>query len=189
MTLDDVDPDGIAQNLIEETAASATVSSSFVEDMPAFVPDPNRVLKPDLTTGLLPALTFNDDNGSGQATITRASGNWGSDGFAVGQNVVVIGSNLNDGSYLITGLTSTTLTLDTDDVVADEASTGFVEVVVVNRVVSPNSGAQITTADIVDQLGLVDPTADFFGGLSGQTIQFFNVQFRDLCVYNGIINV
>lgn len=45
------------------------------------------------------------------STITRASGSFITDGFIVGSKVVVSGSTSNDGSYVLTGVTATTLTV------------------------------------------------------------------------------
>lgn len=45
------------------------------------------------------------------STITRSTGSFITDGFIVGSSVVVFGSTSNDGSYVLTGVTATTLTV------------------------------------------------------------------------------
>lgn len=45
------------------------------------------------------------------STITRATGSFITDGFIVGSSVVVSGSTSNDGSYVLTSVTATTLTV------------------------------------------------------------------------------
>ena len=44
-------------------------------------------------------------------TITRTSGSWLTDGFVVGQFVMVSGAGANDGSWLVTGVTATSLSV------------------------------------------------------------------------------
>lgn len=60
--------------------------------------------------------TIGDLSGSTPAfgttsTITRATGSFITDGFVVGSSVVVSGSTSNDGSYVLTAVTATTLTV------------------------------------------------------------------------------
>lgn len=45
------------------------------------------------------------------STITRTTGSFVTDGFIVGSSVVVYGSTSNDGSYVLTSVTATTLTV------------------------------------------------------------------------------
>jgi hypothetical protein len=61
------------------------------------------------------SLTFGDNGGSPD-TITRAGGNpgsWVDDGFRVGDSITVADTVLNDGSYTITALTDSTLSVTT----------------------------------------------------------------------------
>lgn len=68
-----------------------------------------------------PTVDFVDSNPD---TITRGSGSWITDGFEPGQWINVHEANIsgNNGSYLITGVTATTLTLDASEAVT--ADTG-----------------------------------------------------------------
>jgi hypothetical protein len=65
------------------------------------------------------------------ATITRDSGNWGSDGFQAGQSITVTGSADNDGTYLVAAVSpdGKTLTLAQGEVVNAETDAGGVQVV------------------------------------------------------------
>lgn len=65
-----------------------------------------------------PDLTFAADDD----TITRSSGSWVDDGFAVGLTVTVAGTDSNDVTGEITALTDTVMTLDT--ALADEGPVG-----------------------------------------------------------------
>jgi hypothetical protein len=67
-----------------------------------------------------PAVTFAEVGGTGD-TITRASGSWIADGFAVGMSFEIAGSVSNDlvSAATIVGVTATVLTLDTDDLAAE----------------------------------------------------------------------
>ena len=70
ITLDDVDPAGNPQGLVDETSETATVAASIVEDLPLLAPDPNvgyHPAPPIPMTGI-PTLTFDDGNG-GNATM------------------------------------------------------------------------------------------------------------------------
>lgn len=67
-----------------------------------------------------PSLTFAEVGGTGD-TITRATGSWVTDGFAVGDMIVVSGTVSNNFTALaaLVTVTATVLTLDTDDLVAE----------------------------------------------------------------------
>ncbi len=72
---------------------------------------------------------FTASAGSTPGTIVRTDGgNWLTDGFAVGQTVLVGGSTANSTvgatSYTVTAVTATTLTLSVGDTIAAEASAG-----------------------------------------------------------------
>ena len=79
-------------------------------------------------------LTFADANSD---TITRTAGSWITDGFAVGQRILVSGSALNDGAYTIAARTATVLTLEATDELEAETSAG----------VNVRSGTTLTFAD------------------------------------------
>lgn len=67
-------------------------------------------------------LTFADSNPD---TITRASGSWETDEVEVGDIIEIFGTLLNDGTYTITAVTETVLTLvATDSLVAEVVSGG-----------------------------------------------------------------
>lgn len=67
-----------------------------------------------------PSLTFAEVGATGD-TITRATGSWVTDGFAVGDMIVVSGTVSNNFTALaaLTAVSATVLTLDTDDLVAE----------------------------------------------------------------------
>lgn len=65
-----------------------------------------------------PNLTFAEVGGTGD-TITRSSGSWISDGFAVGDVVTVAGSSLNNVTGPIASLSATVLTFGTTDLAAE----------------------------------------------------------------------
>lgn len=66
-----------------------------------------------------PSLTFAEVGGTGD-TITRATGSWVTDGFAVGQAIDVSGTASNNFTDAkITGVSATVLTLDTQDLAAE----------------------------------------------------------------------
>lgn len=69
-------------------------------------------------------LTFAD---GAPDTLTRASGSWLADGFAVGDIVDVTGTASNDGSYLVTALTALVMTIDglTAEVISTATVTGY----------------------------------------------------------------
>lgn len=53
-------------------------------------------------------------------TLTRASGSWLADGFAVGDTPTLAGTTADDGAKTITALTSTVMTLDTGEITTTE---------------------------------------------------------------------
>lgn len=57
------------------------------------------------------ALTGDTPTFATTSTITRSTGSFITDGFVVGGQVEVIGSTSNDGTYVLTGVTATTLTV------------------------------------------------------------------------------
>lgn len=67
-----------------------------------------------------PKLTFAEVGATGD-TITRSSGSWLTDGFRVGDKIVVTGSVSNNITALVglTAVTATVLTLNTDDLAAE----------------------------------------------------------------------
>lgn len=77
-----------------------------------------------------PTLTFAEVGGTGD-TITRSSGSWIADGFAVGDTVTVTGTASNNVSGPVTGVSATVLTFDTTDLAAEVIAVDAGPVVVV----------------------------------------------------------
>lgn len=96
------------------TGATATVLTLDTQDLVAEGPVAGVTI-----TGT-PGLTFAEVGGTGD-TITRAGGgNFLTDGFRVGDRITVSGTVSNNFSNaLLTGVTATVLTLDTQDLVAE----------------------------------------------------------------------
>lgn len=64
----------------------------------------------DFTSGVIPSITFDDASN----TLVRSAGNFISDGFVVGNTITTNSFNVNNrGFFLISGITSTTLTVTT----------------------------------------------------------------------------
>lgn len=66
-----------------------------------------------------PTLTFAEVGESGD-TITRSAGSWISDGFVVGDTVVITGTASNNGSFVIASLSATVITLGSAGDLVDE---------------------------------------------------------------------
>jgi hypothetical protein len=95
------------------TAVAATVLTLDTQDLVAEGPIPNVAIVGSH------ALTFAEVDATGD-TITRTGGSWLDDGFAAGDLITVSGSATNNFSQkLITAVTATVLTLDTQDLVAE----------------------------------------------------------------------
>ena len=71
-------------------------------------------------------LDFNDNGGSPD-TIVRPSGDWISDGFEVGDEVVITATSSNNISMIITVLTATVLSVATGTIVDEQNTSGLVE--------------------------------------------------------------
>ena len=98
----------------------------FAQGNPAALPlaeiDPVHSLS-NATVGL----TF-ASAGATSGTITRATGDWGTQGFAVGQLVVVGAGSANAGSYWVTGVSASLLTVATDAAFTAESNITGVEI-------------------------------------------------------------
>lgn len=68
-----------------------------------------------------PELTFAEVGATGD-TITRTTGSWTADGFAVGHVITVTGSASNNITARIASLTTTVITLDTEDLANETVS-------------------------------------------------------------------
>ena len=110
--------DGLAMDLERRTVPAPVGGDSRNNvSFSMFIPRPTAV-----SIGNVPAkqntdlLSFVDNGATG--TITRSPngalpiGDWVAEGFATGQQIVVIGSGANDGIYSITAVTSAQLTVD-----------------------------------------------------------------------------
>ena len=89
------------------------------------------------------------DNAPSADTITRASGNWSTDGFAVGQTIVVEGGATSNGgkTFTIASLTATVITLTASDQLLTETGkdvTITVQTPTVNVHFADNGGAADT---------------------------------------------
>ena len=83
---------------------------------------------------------------NGQDAIERADGkSWTSDGFAVGQSIVVTGSVNNDGTYQIAGINGNTLILAPGNVVFDETDPAGQVSVDGPSTISRNDGGSFVT--------------------------------------------
>lgn len=86
-----------------------------------------------------PVITFDDDVGGD--TIARATGSWLSDGFAVGDSVIVDGSADNDGEYFPSAVSATDLDVAG---LTDEATVSGVSVTARTGLTLSSSGQTIT---------------------------------------------
>lgn len=98
------------------TTVTATVLTFDTTDLTAEGPVQG------VTVVSAPRLTFAEVGATGD-TIARSRGSWLDDGFRVGDRITVAGTASNNFSNaLVTGVTATTLTLDTQDLTAEELS-------------------------------------------------------------------
>ena len=141
----DTDGDGEGDNdgeyaLIDVTATTLTLDAGsglvnqanltgiriWAQGNPAILPiavvDQEVALQPEEVQ-----ITFKDNGATGD-TIERATGSWIDDGFAVGQFAIVDGPTVNRGSYLITGVTATALTIADPGTLTNETVARGVEV-------------------------------------------------------------
>jgi hypothetical protein len=121
-------PDATAATALA-TAANlyATSHDRFVYAR-AGVPDRLPVASMTRTTVRMtgtPALTFAEVGATGD-TITRASGSWLADGFVAGDTITITGSASNNISAVIASLDATTITLGSEDLVAEVTSAATV---------------------------------------------------------------
>jgi hypothetical protein len=94
------------------TAVTATILTLDTQDLVA------EVISSGVTVVGSSALTFAEVGVTGD-TITRSSGSWITDGFAVGDTIAITGTALNNITGVIASLTSTVLTFGTEDLVAE----------------------------------------------------------------------
>ena len=141
----DTDGDGEGDNdgeyaLIDVTATTLTLDAGsglvnqasltgiriWAQGNPAILPiavvDQEVALQPEEVQ-----ITFKDNGATGD-TIERTTGSWIDDGFAVGQFAIVDGPTVNRGSYLITGVTATALTIADPGTLTNETVARGVEV-------------------------------------------------------------
>jgi hypothetical protein len=115
-----------------------------------------------------PSVTFAEVGATGD-TITRATGSFITDGFAVGDRITVSGTASNNFTDAkITGVTATVLTLDTQDLVAEvttaavivgSASIDFAEVGATGDTITRSSGSFVTDGFEVGDIVQITGTA------------------------------
>ena len=98
------------------TGLTITAEVIPVGNIPLISIDPNVHYTPVPSGPAIPTLTITESDPNDLTvpdTITRSSGSWVSDGFLVGQTIVVEGTASNDGTFYITDIdaTETVLTL------------------------------------------------------------------------------
>ncbi len=98
---------------VETVAATGTITTVAVANFNA------------AATGTLTDIAFVDSNPD---TITRLSGSFITDGFAVGMKISVSGSASNDGTYTLAGVGALTLTLDAGDALTPESAGASVDI-------------------------------------------------------------
>lgn len=114
LVVGDVTDSTVAGYVVTQVNAYETSNDRFVV---ARVQTKDIVPRVVMTTG--GNLTFAEVGGTGD-TITRASGSWLTDGFRVGDRITVSGTVSNNFSdALVTAVTATVLTLDTQDLTAE----------------------------------------------------------------------
>jgi hypothetical protein len=120
-----------SDTLIDQSQTSAVGTTGikvYVQgspgDMPLAVIDPNVTLD-----GHIPLVFANAGTAD---TITRSSGSWLADGFAVGQEVVIVGTALNNGAFHIAGLSATVMTPGATDKSLVNESTSRADITSVN---------------------------------------------------------
>ncbi len=94
-----------------------------------------------------PGLTFAEVGVSGD-TITRTSGSWIDDGFAVGDTAAILGTALNNISGVIASLSATVMTFDTDDLAAEVVAQHAVSIVRVESMSTHIAKADTTYSSI-----------------------------------------
>jgi hypothetical protein len=135
------------------TAVTATVLTLDTQDLVAEGPASGVVI-----TGSH-ALTF-AEVGATADTITRSGGSWLADGFAVGDLITVAGTSTNNfADKLITAVTATVLTLDTQDLTAEVIGS-------YNATITAGESDADWVADIEDEFEDIDsaPRIDMAGG-------------------------
>ncbi len=112
-----------AQAVVDMANAYETTNERFIYvrvSVADFLPQATLSKSIARMTGA-PSLTFAEVGGTGD-TITRASGSWIADGFAVGDVVTVTGSVSNNVTGQIAALSATVLTFGTTDLAAEVAA-------------------------------------------------------------------
>lgn len=127
-----------------------------------------------------PNLTFAEVGATGD-TITRASGSWVTDGFAVGDAVTVSGSASNNFTDAkVTGVTALVLTLDTQDLTAEgpvgnvtvtaEVGLTFAEVGATGDTITRNRGSWLDDGfRIGDKLAITGTVSNNITAVAGLT--------------------
>lgn len=104
-----------AINAYETSNQRFTYARVQVTDGGVDMPTKSKITKRMVGT---PTLTFAEVGASGD-TITRSTGSWVDDGFAVGDMITVTGTVSNNVSGVLTAVSATVLTLDATDLAAE----------------------------------------------------------------------
>lgn len=120
LVVGDVEDEDDAADVLAQANAYQTANDRFIY---ARVSTRDRLPQASLARSRVrmtgnPNLTFAEVGGTGD-TITRSSGSWIADGFAVGDTITVTGSASNNVTGPIASLSATVITLGTTDLVAE----------------------------------------------------------------------
>ncbi len=138
------------------------------------------------------SITFAEVGATGD-TITRASGSWIADGFAVGDTITITLSASNNISAVIASLSATVITLGSEDLVAEttanasvvgRATLTFAEVGATGDTITRNRGSWLTdgfrVGDKIEVTGTVSNNITAVQGLSAVTALVLTLGTDDL---------
>jgi hypothetical protein len=180
MVIGDLPNSTYAGYVVTETNAYETSNDRFVYAR-GNVKDRSPLAKAARITKRMtgaPSLTFAEVGATGD-TITRATGSWVTDGFTTGDVITVSGTTSNNfANAVVTGVTATVLTLDTQDLVAEVTTAAsvsaspklvFAEVGATADTITRSSGSWLDDGFAVGDTINVSGTAsnNFTGGVIG----------------------
>jgi hypothetical protein len=116
----DMPTDTLASALLTQINAYETENDRFVYARASVYDREPQAAMSRITARMTgaPTLTFAEVGATGD-TITRSAGSWITDGFVVGDWIIVAGSASNNVAGVIASLSATVITLDTTDLVAE----------------------------------------------------------------------
>lgn len=129
MVIGDVATASIASDILTQAEAYHTTNEREVGarvQVKDYEPLAKKTILSKHMTGA-PAITFAEVGATGD-TITRDAGSFITDGFAVGDYIVVAGSASNNVTGVIASLSGTVITLDATDLVNESAAAGAVSI-------------------------------------------------------------